>query len=383
MNVAIFVKLMNSPLMQHKKDLPAGRLLSLDLMRGMIMILLAAESCLLYEYLSKVNFGTIGNNLVSQFFHHPWHGLHFWDLVQPAFMTIAGTAMYLSYQKKLKTGAGWKQYGRHVLVRCCKLFLFGAGLHCIYAGKLVWELWNVLTQLSVTTLIAYLLIDKPVHWQIVGCVVLLVSTEVLYRFVQISGYDQPFVFGKNFGSWMDTVLMGKTNSDGWVAINIIPTAVHTIAGTVIGKVLVSSVRTVTRIWILIAAAAICLLIGYGLDLLNITPIIKRISTSSFVLTSLGWVILILVFLYWIADVKNTGRYIWATVVGMNAIFIYLFFESVGHKWLNGAVSIFSNGIFNFIRVGQQWVNVLSALCTLMVEWYLCYWLYKKRIFFKL
>lgn len=372
---------MNSPL--QKKDLPPGRLLSLDVMRGVIMILLAAESCLLYEYLAKINFGTIGNAFVSQFFHHPWHGLHFWDLVQPAFMTIAGTAMYLSYQKKLKTGTSWQQYGKHVLVRSFKLFLCGVALHCIYAGKLVWELWNVLTQLSVTSLIAYLLINKSVRLQIAACVLLLMATEVLYRFTHIPGYDQPFAFGKNFGSWMDTLLMGKTNSDGWVAINIIPTAVHTIAGTVIGKVLVSSVRVIDRIKILIVAAVICLAFGYAFDLLNITPIIKRISTSSFVLTSLGWVILILVFVYWIADVKNTGRYIWATVVGMNAIFIYLFFESVGHQWLNGAVSIFSDGVLAFIKINQNWVKVLSALCTLLAEWCLCYWLYKKRIFFKL
>ena len=34
---------------------------------------------------------------------------------------------------------------------------------------------------------------------------------------------------------MDLVLMNKINNDGWVAINCIPTAVHTIAGALVGK----------------------------------------------------------------------------------------------------------------------------------------------------
>jgi predicted acyltransferase len=42
--------------------------------------------------------------LIDQFFHHPWHGLRFWDLVQPAFMFMAGAAMYISYSRKLEKG---------------------------------------------------------------------------------------------------------------------------------------------------------------------------------------------------------------------------------------------------------------------------------------
>ena len=41
-------------------------------------------------------------------------------------------------------------------------------------------------------------------------------------------HHQPFVQDHNFGAWMDTVLMGKINDDGWVAINCLPTAAHTI-----------------------------------------------------------------------------------------------------------------------------------------------------------
>jgi len=365
-------------------DIASKRLLSLDVMRGLIMLLLAAESCLLYEHLNELKFPGVAGALVQQFFHHPWHGLHFWDLVQPAFMTMAGAAMFISFHYKTQKGISWQANFKHIAIRCFKLFICGTALHCVYAGKLVWELWNILTQLSVTTVIAYLVIRQSVIFQIVFSVALLLITELLYRFVLVPGYEHPFVTGQNFGNWMDMVLMGKVNSDGWVAINIIPTAAHTIWGVLAGKLLISQTTAAHKIKILLMAAGVCLLLGFALDIANITPIIKRISTSSFVLTSGGWVLVMMAVLYWIADVKQWNKYAWVfVVVGMNPIFIYLFFETLGHQWLNGVVAIFIKGFVGFTGMNDGWLNVAAALATLLAEWYLCYWLYKKKIFFKL
>lgn len=345
-----------------------GRLLSLDVMRGVIMILLAGESCRIYESIRDWH----DNALITQFFHHPWHGLRFWDLVQPAFMFMAGTAMYISYGSKRRKGISWAQNFKHIAGRSLKLFLLGTGLHCVYAGKPVWELWNVLTQLSVTGLIAYLVIGRSYTFQICTGFLLILLNDVLYRTILMPGYDQPFVEYHNFGAYMDTLLMGKINSDGWVAINIIPTAAHTIWGVTAGKLLVSSLEGNRKATILAIAGAVTLCLGLGADLTGLSPIIKRISTAGFVLASAGWVLLILSFLYWWIDVKDHQRYTWiAVVVGMNAIFIYLFFETVGAQWLNGVVSIF-----------VPW-HIPAALVTWGLEWYLCYWLYQKKIFFKL
>lgn len=360
------------------------RLVSLDIMRGLIMILLAAESCRLYESLHELTGPGIVRRLVEQFFHHPWHGLRAWDLVQPAFMTMAGTAMYIAYYYKRQKGISWKEQSKHIIIRCVKLFVFGTALHCVYAGKLVWELWNVLTQLAFTTLIAWVIINRSYTFQGVVSVLLLLLTEVLYRMALMPGFDQPFTEHKNFGAWFDTVLMGKINSDGWVAINIIPTAAHTIWGVLAGKWLMQDRPALKKVTILIIAGCIGLVAGYGLDGLNMTPIIKRISTASFVLVSGGWVLLLMAFLYWLADVKKVNKYAWIfTVVGMNAIFIYLFFETVGHQWLNGVTGIFVKGTLGLVGITPPWQAVLSALGTLFIEWYLCYWLYTKKIFFKL
>lgn len=360
------------------------RLLSLDVMRGAIMILLAGESCLLYESLHDLAGDSFAKNIVQQFFHHPWHGLRIWDLVQPAFMTMAGAALYISYYQRLNRGISWQQNFKHVALRCFKLFIFGTALHCVYAGRMVWELWNVLTQLSVTTLIAYLIIRRSSAFQLIISILLLVLTELLYRTITMPGFDQPFTEFKNFGAGVDMILMGKINSDGWVAINFIPTAAHTIWGVLAGKLLLQAIDGGKKINILIIVAAIALCIGYSLDLLNITPIIKRISTSSFTMVSGGWVLLVLAFLYWINDIKGYKKYAWVfVVVGTNAIFIYLFFETVGIQWLNRTVAIFTNGFTGLFGVPAEIQAVIAALATLCLEWCLCYWLYKRKIFFKL
>jgi predicted acyltransferase len=291
-------------------------------------------------------------------------------------MMMAGTALYISYAQKEARGISWSANFPHVVWRCIKLLALGTALHCVYAGKLVWELWNVLTQLSFTTLVAYLIIRRSAAFQIVAGLVLVLLSDVLYRTVLVPGFDQPWVEMHNFGAYVDTLLMGKVNTDGWVAINCLPTAAHTIWGAVAGKWLISSRTPAQKIRLLVAAGAVGLVAGYALDLASVTPIIKRICTGSFVLVSAGWVFLILAFTYWIVDIRGCRRYAWiVTIVGMNALFIYLFFETVGKQWLNPTVGIFVGGI--------HLPEVCTALVAWFLEWYLCYWLYKRKVFFKL
>jgi len=362
-----------------------NRLLSLDVMRGMIMIFLAGESCLVYVALKDMSVDASYREVVDFLFqHHQWNGLHLWDLIQPAFMLMAGSALYISYHNKSQKGVSWEENFKHVAIRCLKLFILGTAIHCVDKGHLVWELWNVLTQLSFTTLIAYLIIRKSSSFQIAFSVGLLILTEVLYRFTNVPGYDQPFVIGHNFGSYVDMLVMGKINPNGWVFINILPTAAHTIWGVVAGRLLITQIPASEKIKKLLIAGVCALAMGFALDWAGITPIIKRIATSSFTLASGGWVLLFMAFLYWFIDVKKINRYAWLfTVVGLNSIFIYMFFETVGYHWFDGFVAIFVKGFTGLAGAPEKIQALLSALVTLFLECYLCYWLYKKKIFFKL
>jgi predicted acyltransferase len=372
-----------------KKEVPfdpaKGRFLSLDLFRGLVMFLLTAEGARVYESLNDAApDGTLWKGIVTQFFHHPWNGLRAWDLVQPFFMFIVGVAMVFSLEKRWKQGDSWLKTLGHILIRCFVLFLLGTGLHCVYSGRLVFELWNVLTQLSFTILLAFLIFRLPFFAQFVISAGLLVLTEIAYRSCSIAGFDQPFVQGRNFGAWMDMVLMGKINTGGWVAVNCVPTACHTIWGVLAGKLLLSGKRNVTKIRSLAVAGLAGLVIGYGLDWLGVTPIIKRICTSSFVIVSGGWCLLTLMFFYWLVDVRGYRKgVLFFTVVGMNSIFIYLFGNTVGPQWFNGFVGIFTNGFMRGIGVPEHAMAIVTALIVLGLEWGLCYWFYTKKILIKI
>ena len=369
--------------MTTAEKIPASssRLVSLDFMRGLIMVLLALESTELYDHLGGISNSYLFSAFIRQFYHHLWNGLHFWDLIQPGFMFIAGTAMALSLEKQRQKGVTLNQSFRKVLKRSALLFFWGVLDYAVKRnGSLSFELWDVLTQLSFTTLVAFLIFRWSYRWQIVTCVALLLLTEILYRFTNIPGFDQPFVDQHNFGNYVDLLLMNKINHGGWVAINCIPTAVHTIAGAMAGKVLLQTRKVKWLvIWGVITLAA-----GYLMDIVHLTPIIKRIATSSFTLASLGWCLLALAFIYWWIDIKDHKKYLsFFTIVGMNSLFIYLFFEIVASRWFNEYVGHITNGLMSFISVPETAQLIITSLVIFALEWYMCYFLYRKKVFIKL
>lgn len=360
------------------------RLLSLDFLRGFIMVLLALESTgLYYNLLQAFPSGSL-HSFFLEFTHDPWHGLHFWDLVQPSFMLMAGTAMAYSLHRQQEQGVPWKNSFIKILNRCWWLFFWGVMDYAVRPGGLSFELWDVLTQLSFTTLVAFLVFRWPLKYQILLSLGLLVLTEALYRLIRIPGYNQPFTEGHNFGSYMDLVLMNKINPDGWVAINCIPTAAHTIWGAVAGKILLSERKARQKMTWLVLGGLIFLFAGFTLDLGGITPIIKRIATSSFTLASGGWCLLGLAACYgWIDLLKHRRGLRFFTVVGMNSLLLYLFFEIVGDRWFNGYIASISGGLLSILAVPQIPVALITSVFIFLLEWELCYFLYRKNIFIKL
>ncbi len=362
---------------------PGQRLLSLDFMRGFIMVVLALESAGLYDHLSEASEGTAFHGVTQQFFHHPWNGLRFWDLIQPAFMFMAGTAMAYSLARQQRQGMRWSQSFRKTLRRCGWLFFWGVLDYLVWPGEtgISFRLWDVLTQLSFTTLVAFLIFRWSDTAQILVCVLLLLLTEILYRFTHVPGFDQPFTDQHNFGNYVDLLLMNKINHDGWVAINCLPTSVHTIAGVLTGRLLQSDRPKLRPLWI---AGAVCLALGFGLDGTGITPIIKRIATSSFTLASLGWCLWAIALCYWWIDLRDHRRHLtFFTIVGMNSLFIYLFFEIVGHHWFNRYISTISGGFLDLVNSPALLKGFVATACIFTLEWLLCYFLYRKKIFFKL
>ncbi|WP_149304373.1 acyltransferase family protein [Pareuzebyella sediminis] len=357
------------------------RLFSLDVFRGLTMFLLVAEAAGFHHNFSELAEGTLFSGLAHQLHHHPWNGLRFWDLIQPFFMFIVGVAMPFSLRKRLSRGSR-SEVTKHILRRCFLLFWFGVLLHCVYSHALVWELWNVLVQLAFTILIAYAIMNLSNNTQIGISVGLLVLTEILYR---AYNPEAPYAQGHDsFGSYIDMLVMGKINDDYWVFVNFIPTAAHTIWGVVCGRMLLSQTPASEKLKSFLIWGTVILVLGFAMDLLHITPIVKRIATSSFTLASGGIAILVLALFYWTIDVKNNHKN-WLkvfSVVGTNSIFIYLFAETVGAQWFRGFGKIWTEGLLAPLGISEQVIMVINALFVLFIFWYITYFLDKHKIYFK-
>jgi predicted acyltransferase len=361
----------------------AQRLLSLDFMRGLIMVLLMLESTHLYDHLFELSSDNFLNGFFLQFFHHPWHGLRFWDLIQPGFMFMAGTAMAYSLHRQLQNGMSWGQSFRKTLTRSGWLFFWGVLDYAVRSDGLSFELWDVLTQLSFTTLVAFLIFRWSYTSQIIFSIGLLVLTEILYRFTNVPGFDLPFTDQHNFGNYIDLILMNKINPGGWVAFNCLPTAAHTIWGMLAGKLLLSQKSENEKMKWLIFSGLVGLIVGYGLNV-TVTPIIKRIATSSFVFASGGWCLLGLGLSYWWIDIKEHKKHLqFFTVVGMNSLFIYLFIEIVASRWFNGYIGAITNGLMSIINIPSGVMLVVTSLIIFFLEWKMCEFFFKKGVFFKI
>jgi predicted acyltransferase len=382
--VRFFIYIQQAIWTDMKQPLPiSNRLASLDFLKGLTMVLLALESTLLFEHLLPIAQGNWTENILTQFFHHPWNGLRLWDLVQPTFMFSAGVALAFSVKKQRKT-LSWNQSFVKILKRCGWLFFWGVLDYAVRKNGLSFELWDVLTQLSFTTLLAFLIMDWSVPAQLIVSILCLLIPEFLFRFMHIPGFDQPFVDQHNFGNYVDKILMNKINPGGWVAINCISTSAHTIWGVLAGRLLMSDRTAVQKLKWLLVSSAILLILGFGLDRMHITPIIKRIATSSFVLASGGFVVLFLSICYWWIDMKNHRRFLFLfNLFALNSIFIYLFNEIVGDRWFTGYILAITNGVFGIVNIPVLIAAVLGSLVVFILEVALLYFLYRKKIFFKL
>jgi predicted acyltransferase len=358
-----------------------GRVASLDFFRGVTMFMLIGEATGFYELLRMPALhGTLLGAIGIQLDHHPWNGLHCWDLVQPFFMFIVGVAMPFSIGKRWQRGDSWSKTFHHALIRSFLLLLFGWGLYCIGPGHLTFELWNVLAQLSFTYLVAFLMMRKSSRVQIGFTFLLLIATELLYRLWPVAGFNQPFVPDHGFGAWVDLKIMHTLSEGHWVAFNAIPTTAHTMWGVLAGHVLKSNRLPYQKIRTLGIAGLLGVVAGYAMN--PITPIIKRICTTSFVIVSGGWCLLALALCFWLIDVKGWKKGIlFFNVVGMNSLAIYLFTNTGGAEWFHKISQPFTMGVFAW--GGQLFAEIVTSLFVWGMLWGLCFWLYKRRIFIKI
>ena len=366
---------------QAKPSQPAERLLSLDFFRGATMFLLIAEFTHFFTFLHDPALeGSFIYVIAEQFNHHPWNGLRFWDLIQPYFMFIVGVAMPYSLSNRKKRGHTHSQITRHAFQRAGILLILGWALYCIGSGKIVFRFQDVLAQLSVTYILAFLVMNKPARVQIIFSFLLIAITEIIYRGFPVEGFNHPFVANENFGTWLDLQYGGADLRGHWVSFNAIPTTAHTIWGVLAGQLLMSKRTAMQKLKILIIAGVIGVIAGYALN--PVTPIIKRICTSSFVIVSGGWTFLTLAFSYWLIDIKKRQKWsLFFRVVGMNPLFIYLFGHVGGAVLIESVIHPFTFLLFGWM--GTLTASILTSAIVLFLLWYICQWLHKNKIYIRI
>ncbi|MEP7257592.1 MAG: heparan-alpha-glucosaminide N-acetyltransferase domain-containing protein [Flavitalea sp.] len=362
----------------------AQRLLSLDFLRGAIMVTLMLGET---GFFSKLNIAF--DNGLTQFLHYEfehsvWRGLRLWDILLPSFLFIAGTALAFSYNKQVQLGYSWQKAFRKVLRRSLLLLLWGTLVYAVRGKEINLDFSNVLTELAFGTMTAFLIIRWPARWQFAASIVIILLTEFLYKFTNVPEFDQPFTDQHNFGNYMDLIVTGKVHPGHGPVMNWLPCAASVVWGMMTGQLLLGAKTNTAKVRSMLLFAALAIIAGLVMDLTGITPMLKWISSTSFVMVNAGVTLILLAVSFEVIDVRSRQKGLkFFTIVGMNSIFIYLFFTFIGDRWMNEFVEILVSGLLNKLSVRLALGSALSSLVVFGIEWYMCYFLYKKKLFFKL
>jgi predicted acyltransferase len=355
---------------------PSARLVSLDGFRGFIMMMLISSAFGLVSLQNDPTFGWLGR----QFDHVEWTGMVFWDLIQPSFMFMVGLAMPFAFGRRAAQGESFGRQFRHALWRSFMLLFISQILMSIsdegyprYVPH--FQLDNVLAQIAFTYLISFLIMQLEFRWQVVAAVAILVAHWGL--FVAFPGANGPFSMTDNIGQKIDRVILG-VNPDGYyVSINWMSSALTTLLGVWCGQLLRQKRNHAYNAAWMAGGAAACFLLGFAL--LPFNPMIKRIWTESFSLVSGGCVLLILLFFYWLVEMRGVRRPVFPLVVlGTNSIFIYCVYI-VFTEMLHSIVGTFTR---NYVFLGRLGL-IAQCFTVFLIMWYLCYWLYQHKVFFKI
>jgi predicted acyltransferase len=349
------------------------RLVSLDAFRGLTMLLLISNGFGIYQaFKDHASLAWLAN----QFEHAAWVGCNLWDLIQPAFTFIVGVAMPLAFSRRAAEGASSRRVFQHVLWRAFALLVLSNVLmNWGGSGPLRLQFINVLAQIAFAYVLCALIYRLPFKGQIAACAgIIAFHTGLFYLFPGPAG---PFDPNANIGMTIDKTVLGYNYSGRYTTINFLGNAMTVLFGVWAGMLFQRPRPHAERLRILTLCAAASFALGMALA--PFIPMVKRLWTPSFLFVSTAWVLLALAACYWLVEVAGWRKWTFpAVVVGMNCIFIYSF-SQVLRGWLSRGLGRFT-GNFDFLGTAGA---IPQNLLVMAVMWYLCYWLYQRKIFFKL
>ncbi len=359
------------------------RLYSLDALRGFDMFwIMGAEE--IFHGLFKATGSPFWGAIANQFTHPDWNGFHFYDLIFPLFLFMAGVATPYSVGRELEKGKTKNEVLWRVVKRGLLLVLFGLiynnGLQLRPLADI--RFGSVLGRIGLAYMFANIIyIYSKQRTQVIWFGSLLIGYWLLLKFNAAPGFTRgDLTMQGNFASYLDRSIMpGKL----YLGIHDPEGLVSTIAAIATGLLGIMTGNFIKKngpkaSTALRLAGAGALAIGLSLIWNLDFPINKNLWSSSFVLLVGGLSLLLLSLFYYIIDVLGYKKWsFFFRVIGMNSILIYM-----SGRFINWEYS--TEGFFKWLGqlVGNPFNVVAMAICYVMVKWTFLYFMYKKKVFLR-
>ncbi|MDJ0554211.1 MAG: heparan-alpha-glucosaminide N-acetyltransferase domain-containing protein [Microcoleaceae cyanobacterium MO_207.B10] len=364
------------------------RLKSLDLFRGITI-----ASMIL------VNNPGSWNHVYPLLLHAEWHGCTPTDLVFPFFLFIAGVAMAFSLSKYTQENQPNIQVYKRIIQRCLILFLFGLLLNGFPSYKLATiRIMGVLQRISLAYLLAALAILNLSRKQLYYlCATLLIGYWAAMQLIPIPGYGAGNLSPEgNFGGYVDRLILTQQHLwdgkpyDPEGLFSTLPAIVTILIGYFPGEWLKHQPRKSRTSLNLIIFGLSCVVVGYIWGLFF--PINKALWTSSYVIFTAGWALLLLAACYEVIEVRGWQK--WGRpfeVMGLNAIFIFVASGFLARLMIYNNIGSGENAptikTWIYEQFFQSWAgdlngSLLFAIVNVLFWWGISEFMYRRGWFFK-
>ncbi len=373
------------------------RLTSLDVFRGITI-----------AGMILVNMAGVADDVYPALAHADWNGCTPADLVFPFFLFIIGVAMTFSLSKYTEANKPTSAVYWRILRRAAILFALGLLLNGFW-NKGVWtfdlsniRIMGVLQRISISYLLASLaVLNLPRKGQWLLAAVLLISYWLTMMYVPVPDYGAGVLTREgNFGAYIDRLIIPKEHlypGDGFKNLgdpeglfSTIPAIVSVLAGYFAGQWIRSqTVQSRTSVGLVLFGIG-CIIIGWMWGWTF--PMNKKLWTSSYVVFTSGWALLLLATCYELIEVRLIRR--WNKpfeIMGLNAIALFVASVLLIKILVKTHIGTGENApsTFNWIyqNVFTSWVGALNgsllfALVTVLLWFLVGVFMYRQRWFLK-
>jgi predicted acyltransferase len=359
------------------------RLDSIDALRGFDMFWLMQEESGLILALAAALHLPFQSVLAKQLDHTPWIGITAWDLIAPLFLFIVGLALPFAIQSRQRKGQSNGTILNHILRRTAVLIVLGLIFNGILQLNFAdYRYTGVLQRIALSYVFAAIItLFTKLRGQIAWTLALLFGYWAIMALIPVPGYGRNVLTMQgNLEGYIDRLFLpGKfccyVYGDNEGYLSTIPSIATVMLGVLCTHLLQSKKSENFKAIALAGGGVISLALGvlWGFAF----PIITRLWTSSYVLYSNGWCMLLFALFYWIMDVKGYKKWaFWLKVIGLNALTIYVVQELFDFKHIAEPIA---GGLAHHAGI---YAALLMATAIVLAKWLFLYTLYRQKLFLK-